>query len=57
MRFGRPRTLLGLILLGLGLVTLPLLLAVANAVLKLGQLTTESDRDRHELAQLGAQAR
>jgi len=42
MRIGRPRTLLGLTLVGLGLVTLPLLLAVANAVLELGQLTTES---------------
>ena len=43
MRISRPRTLLGLILLGLSLVTLPLLLAVANAALELGQLTTESE--------------
>ena len=43
MRIGRPRTLLGLILVGLGLVTRPLLLAVANAVRELGQLTTESE--------------
>jgi two-component system sensor histidine kinase GlrK len=43
MRIGRPRTLLGLILLGLALVTLPLLLAVANAMLELGQLTGESE--------------
>ena len=43
MRIGRPRTLLGLTLLGLGMVTLPLLLAVANAVLELGKLTNESE--------------
>ena len=43
MRIGRPRTLLGLILLGLALVTLPLLLAVANAMLELGQLTGDSE--------------
>ena len=36
MRIGRPRTLLGLILMGLGLLTLPLLVGVGNAVLKLG---------------------
>jgi two-component system, NtrC family, sensor histidine kinase GlrK len=43
MRIGRPQTLLGLILTGLGLVTLPLLVAIANGVIKLGQLATESE--------------
>ena len=43
MKLSRPRTLLGLILLGLGLVTLPLLLAVAQAALELGELTRESE--------------
>ncbi|HEY5566636.1 MAG TPA: hypothetical protein VIM81_05260, partial [Gammaproteobacteria bacterium] len=42
MRIGRPRTLLGLILMGLGLLTLPLLVGVGNAALKLGQLADES---------------
>ncbi len=42
MKLSRPRTLLGLILVGLGLVTLPLLLAVAKAALELGELTRES---------------
>ena len=42
MRIGRPRTLLSLILVGLGLLTLPLLVGVGNAVLKLGQLAEES---------------
>ncbi len=43
MKIRRPRTLLGLVLLGLGFVTLPLLIAVGNAVLKLGQLATQSE--------------
>jgi len=43
MKLSRPRTLLGLILLGLGLVTLPLLLAVAKAALELGELTRQSE--------------
>jgi len=43
MKFSRPRTLLGLILLCLGLVTLPLLLAVAKAALELGELTQQSE--------------
>jgi len=42
LRIGRPRTLLGLILMGLGLLTLPLLVGVGNAALKLGQLADES---------------
>lgn len=42
MKITRPRTLLGLVLLGLAFVTLPLLVAVANAVIKLGQLAEQS---------------
>lgn len=42
MKLGRPRTLLGLILLGFALVALPLLAAVANAVATLGRLAAES---------------
>jgi two-component system sensor histidine kinase GlrK len=43
MKIKRPRTLLGLVLLGLAFVTLPLLIAIGNAVLKLGQLAGESE--------------
>jgi two-component system sensor histidine kinase GlrK len=43
MRIGGPRTLLGLTLTGLAFVTLPLLIAVGNAVVKLGQLAAESE--------------
>jgi two-component system sensor histidine kinase GlrK len=43
MKFRRPRTLLGLVLLGLGFVTLPLLIAIGNAVIKLGQLAADSE--------------
>jgi two-component system, NtrC family, sensor histidine kinase GlrK len=43
MKIRRPRTLLGLVLLGLAFVTLPLLIAIGNAVIKLGQLATESE--------------
>jgi two-component system sensor histidine kinase GlrK len=43
MKLSRPRTLLGLILLGLALLTLPLLLAVAKAALELGELTQKSE--------------
>jgi two-component system sensor histidine kinase GlrK len=43
VRIGRPRTLLGLLLVGLALVTLPLLIAIGNAALKLGLLTRESE--------------
>jgi two-component system sensor histidine kinase GlrK len=42
MKIKRPRTLLGLVLLGLAVVTLPLLIAVANAVIKLGELAAQS---------------
>jgi two-component system sensor histidine kinase GlrK len=43
VKIGRPRTLLGLLLVGLALVTLPLLIAIGNAALKLGLLTRESE--------------
>jgi two-component system sensor histidine kinase GlrK len=43
VKLGRPRTLLGLLLVGLALVTLPLLIAIGNAALKLGLLTRESE--------------
>ena len=42
MALRRPRTLLGLILTSLGLVTLPLLVAVGYATYRLGQLTNDS---------------
>jgi two-component system sensor histidine kinase GlrK len=42
LRIGRPRTLLSLALMGLGLVTLPLLYAVAVAVFELDDLMNES---------------
>ena len=42
MRVPRPRTLLSLTLVGLGLVSLPLLLGVGNAVRKLSDLVEES---------------
>jgi two-component system sensor histidine kinase GlrK len=43
MKLGRPRTLLGLTLLGLALVALPLLVAVGHAVVKLDQLASQSE--------------
>ncbi len=43
MRIGRPRTLLSLILLGLGLVSLPLVIGIGNAAIKLGQLADASE--------------
>jgi two-component system, NtrC family, sensor histidine kinase GlrK len=43
MRIGRPRTLLGMVLMGLAFVTVPLLVAVGNAMIKLGQLAAESE--------------
>ena len=42
MRFRRPRTLLGLTLVALGLVTLPLLIGAGNAMLNLNSLMAES---------------
>ncbi|HEY8521814.1 MAG TPA: ATP-binding protein [Gammaproteobacteria bacterium] len=43
MKLGRPRTLLGLVLFGLAVVTLPLLIAVGHAVMKLEQLADEAE--------------
>lgn len=43
MRIGRPRTLLGLVLFGLAVVTLPLLFAVGHAVIELQKLADESE--------------
>jgi len=42
LRIPRPRTLLSLTLVGLGLVSLPLMLGVGNAVLRLSDLVEES---------------
>jgi two-component system sensor histidine kinase GlrK len=43
MKLRRPRTLLGMVLMGLAFVTAPLLIAVGNAMLKLGNLADESE--------------
>ena len=43
MKMRRPRTLLGMVLMGLAFVTVPLLVAVGNAMIKLGQLAAESE--------------
>ena len=43
MTLGRPRTLLGMVLMGLAFVTVPLLVAVGNAMIKLGELAAESE--------------
>src|SRR5690606_7390081 len=43
VKFGRPRTLLGLTLVSLALVTLPLLIAIANAALQLDRLARKSE--------------
>jgi hypothetical protein len=43
MKIRRPRTLLGMVLMGLAFVTVPLLVAVGNAMVKLGQLAAESE--------------
>jgi two-component system, NtrC family, sensor histidine kinase GlrK len=50
MRLGRPRTLLGLILLGLALVALPLLIAIGTAVVTLGRHAAESEAVVNESA-------
>src|SRR5688572_10314961 len=42
VNMGRPRTLLGMVLMGLAFVTVPLLLAVGNGFIRLGQLAAES---------------
>lgn len=43
MKIRRPRTLLGMVLMGLAFVTVPLLVAVGNAMLTLGQLAADSE--------------
>lgn len=43
MKIRRPRTLLGMVLMGLAFITIPLLIAIGNAVIKLGQLAAESE--------------
>jgi two-component system, NtrC family, sensor histidine kinase GlrK len=43
MKMWRPRTLLGMVLVGLAFVTVPLLVAIGNAVFKLGSLAAESE--------------
>jgi two-component system, NtrC family, sensor histidine kinase GlrK len=43
MKVRRPRTLLGMVLMGLAFVTVPLLVAIGNAMIKLGQLAAESE--------------
>lgn len=43
MKIRRPRTLLGMVLMGLAFLTVPLLIAVGNAMIKLGQLTAASE--------------
>src|SRR5262245_28279601 len=43
MKIGRPRTLLSMVLTGLFVVTVPLLVAIGNAGIKLGQLAAESE--------------
>jgi two-component system sensor histidine kinase GlrK len=43
MKIRRPRTLLGMVLMGLAFITVPLLIAIGNAMIKLGQLAAESE--------------
>src|SRR5215204_796428 len=43
MKIRRPRTLLGMVLMRLAFVTVPLLVAIGNAMIKLGQLAAESE--------------
>lgn len=43
MKIRRPRTLLGMVLMGLAFVTVPLLVAVGNAMIELGQLAADSE--------------
>jgi two-component system sensor histidine kinase GlrK len=43
MKIRRPRTLLGMVLMGLAFVTVPLLVAVGNAMIELGQLAEDSE--------------
>ena len=55
MRFRRPRTLLGLILVGLALVALPLLVAVGWAALQLDRLAKDSETVVRESIQVTEQ--
>jgi two-component system sensor histidine kinase GlrK len=50
MQVRGPRTLLGLTLCGFGLVAVPLLFAIGNAALKLGQLAADSEVVLNEIA-------
>jgi two-component system sensor histidine kinase GlrK len=43
MKITRPRTLLGMVLVGPASVTVPLLIAIGNAMIKIGQLAAESE--------------
>jgi len=43
MKMRRPRTLLGMVLMGLAFLTVPLLIAVGSAMIRLGQLTAASE--------------
>ena len=43
MKMRRPRTLLGMVLMGLAFVTVPLLVASINGMIRLGQLAKESE--------------
>ena len=43
MKMRRPRTLLGLVLLGLAFVTVPLLIAIGNAVSSSGSSPPKSE--------------
>jgi two-component system sensor histidine kinase GlrK len=43
MKMQRPRTLLGMVLMGLAFITVPLLVAVASAMVNLGELAAESE--------------
>jgi two-component system sensor histidine kinase GlrK len=43
MKIRRPRTLLGMVLMGLAFVTVPLLFGVGNAMIRLGQLAADSE--------------
>jgi len=56
VKIGRPRTLLGLTLVGFALVTLPLLVAIANAALQLGRLAAESEAVAAESATTSLEA-
>lgn len=56
MKIRRPRTLLGLTLVGLAVVTVPLLIAIANAAMQLGRLATASEAVAEESATTSVEA-